>query len=267
MVVFSDLDGTLLDAEDYSFDAALPALRMLEARGIPLVFCTSKTCAEVLALRDRLGNHHPFIVENGGAVYIPRDYFAFHFEGHRRAGDYLVIELGAPYREQVRALDRLERRSGVALRGFSKMTVHEVAERCNLDLQSASLARQREYDEPFLILDPRAVDAVLAAAQVPITHGGRFFHLGSSDKGRAQAVLMGLMRRVRGDRVSVGMGNGPNDMPLLQAVDIPLMVGTGEDGRAPGAEPITWKSAVTQLLAGDPAVPAMQGDDNWKICN
>jgi phosphoglycolate phosphatase-like HAD superfamily hydrolase len=35
-IVFSDLDGTLLDHETYLFDAAQPALNALKARDIPL---------------------------------------------------------------------------------------------------------------------------------------------------------------------------------------------------------------------------------------
>ncbi|RLG21689.1 hypothetical protein DRN72_03465 [Methanosarcinales archaeon] len=41
-VVFTDLDGTLLDSE-YSFEEALDTLRWLEDNHIPVVFCSSKT--------------------------------------------------------------------------------------------------------------------------------------------------------------------------------------------------------------------------------
>ena len=68
LVVFSDLDGTLLDHYTYSFEDARPALGRLRAAGVPLVLCTSKTRAEIAPLRDALRNTHPFISENGGAV-------------------------------------------------------------------------------------------------------------------------------------------------------------------------------------------------------
>ncbi|MFQ5696467.1 MAG: mannosyl-3-phosphoglycerate phosphatase, partial [Terriglobia bacterium] len=48
LIVFTDLDATLLDHQTYSWAAAEPALRRLRLLGIPLVFCTSKTRAEVL---------------------------------------------------------------------------------------------------------------------------------------------------------------------------------------------------------------------------
>jgi len=74
-VIFTDLDGTLLDAETYSYEAARPALAMLKKRQIPVVLCTSKTRAETEAIARRLGLKHPFIVENGGAIFIPQGYF------------------------------------------------------------------------------------------------------------------------------------------------------------------------------------------------
>ena len=46
-IVISDLDGTLLHAQTYSFDAAQPALQRLRKERIPLVLCSSKTRAEV----------------------------------------------------------------------------------------------------------------------------------------------------------------------------------------------------------------------------
>ncbi|MDP2876998.1 MAG: HAD-IIB family hydrolase, partial [Holophaga sp.] len=64
-ILFTDLDGTLLDESTYAFEPALPAIRALQERGIPIVFCTSKTFAETVALQEVLGITDPFIVENG----------------------------------------------------------------------------------------------------------------------------------------------------------------------------------------------------------
>ena len=78
-IVFTDLDGTLLDDANYSWEAARPALEELKRRGIPCVLVTSKTRAEVEFWRNRLGNTDPFVVENGAAVFIPKDIFPFKF--------------------------------------------------------------------------------------------------------------------------------------------------------------------------------------------
>src|SRR5512140_1450875 len=77
IVVITDLDGTLLDADTYAWEMARPALQQLKSRGIPLVLATSKTRAESEFWRSLLEIGDPFIVENGGAAFIPKDYFPF----------------------------------------------------------------------------------------------------------------------------------------------------------------------------------------------
>src|SRR3990172_5211841 len=96
LVIFTDLDGSLLHPKSYSFEDAAPALELIRERGIPLVLCSSKTRAELEVYRQRLGNHHPFIAENGGGIYIPEGYFPFPFECETKSG-YRVISLGLSY--------------------------------------------------------------------------------------------------------------------------------------------------------------------------
>src|SRR5690606_30108664 len=71
IVVFSDLDGTLLDHKSYSFEPARPALALLSARGIPLILASSKTEAEMRPIAVAMGIDHPMIVENGAGVAFP----------------------------------------------------------------------------------------------------------------------------------------------------------------------------------------------------
>ena len=62
-VIFTDMDGTLLDHHTYSFAAAQPTLDALAARGIPVIPNTSKTFAEMTELRQKIGLNGPFVVE------------------------------------------------------------------------------------------------------------------------------------------------------------------------------------------------------------
>ena len=45
-LVFTDLDGTLLD-ESYSWDLAQPAIDLLRSASIPIILNSSKTVAEM----------------------------------------------------------------------------------------------------------------------------------------------------------------------------------------------------------------------------
>jgi len=263
LVVFTDLDGTLLDHATYSFEPARPALDALAEAGVPVVFCTSKTRAETERWRRALGNVHPFIVENGGAAFVPEGYFGPGARFDRQDAGYGVIEYGRPYVELRRALAAIRAATGLPLRGFGDMDLDEIARRCGFSREEAALAAKREYDEPFVGADSNALAAVIRAAGeagLRVVSGGRFHHLvGGVDKGRAVRALQALYDRDRGPVRSAGLGDSPNDEPMLRAVDIPVLV-RRPDGRhfdglhLPGlviasyAGPEGWREAVLELL-------------------
>ncbi|MBN2107541.1 MAG: HAD-IIB family hydrolase [Deltaproteobacteria bacterium] len=267
LVVFTDLDGTLLDHDTYSFDAARPALAELHRRRIPLIVCTSKTAAEILELRAAIGNRDPFISENGGGVFIPYRFFSFSVNAGRTAAGCHVLELGTCYSTLHEALGAIMRATGLALRGFSMMEAEEVAALCNFSSWQAALAKQRDYDEPFVLARPEdatpAAAALLAAAAarlgLRVTRGGRFFHLtGDNDKGRAVRMLKELFVRQYGTVYTLALGDSANDGPMLREADVAVLM-QKKDGSydaaiknpvvrfgAPG--PAGWNEAVMQML-------------------
>ncbi len=93
LLVFSDIDGTLIDFATYSYAESTPAVTALLARHIPLILCSSKTRAEQESLRRDLFIPDPFIVENGSAIFIPPGVFSFDFS-HRAVDGWQVVELG-----------------------------------------------------------------------------------------------------------------------------------------------------------------------------
>jgi mannosyl-3-phosphoglycerate phosphatase len=262
MVIFTDLDGTLLDRDSYTWDAALPAVRLLRDRGIAWVFVTSKTRAELEYWRRAMANDHPFAVENGGAIFVPDGYFGG-IAGATRQNGYEVIATGEPYDKLIAVLERASRESRCRVRGFHDMTAEEVAAACHLPVEQAILAKQREYDEPFEIIDPeRAGDlqTAIAAEGMMSVLGGRFYHVsGAHDKGCAVKLLTGLFRRRAANHVTtIGLGDGLNDIPLLLAVDVPVVVRSADAAEvlervpaalvAPHKGPEGWRDAVLEIV-------------------
>lgn len=262
-VVFSDLDGTLLDHGTYSFEPARPALEALAAAGVPLVLCTSKTRAETERWRVALGNTHPFVVENGGAACVPEGYFPAGPDFDGREAGYGVMAFGRPYAELRLALEAIRAATGLPLRGFGDMTVGEIADRCGFALKDAALAAERDWDEPFVGADAADLSRVAREAEalgLSVVSGGRFHHLvGGSDKGRAVRALRDLYAASLGPVRTVGLGDSPNDEPMLRAVDVPVLVRRPGGGAvdapglpglvvAPGAGPEGWREAVLGFL-------------------
>jgi mannosyl-3-phosphoglycerate phosphatase len=268
LVIFTDLDGTLLDSRTYRCDEAHEALEQLRARGIPVVLVSSKTWAEIEPLRDQLRNDHPCIVENGGALLIPVGYFPFPLSTTGVSGAYQVVEFGTPYVVLRQALKEIAQETGLVLKGCGDLSVDEVAAQTGLSPAQATLAKQRKYDEPFIIEGLLTVSAALATAitsrGLRWTRGDRWQHLtGPHDKGHAVSHLIRCYRQVAADQgqhcTTVAIGNSLNDLPMLAAVDIPVLV-QRQDGsyepsidlpgliRAPAPGPIGWNQALLSLL-------------------
>ncbi len=261
-IIFSDLDGTLLDSRTYSFKDANPALRLIRQRDVPLVLCSSKTWEEIEVYRSRLLNKDPFVAENGGGVFIPEEYFPFPVKGEIRAG-YHLISFGRPYQELRSVLEELREELSIGVRGFGDMSAQEVAVLTGLAESEASLAKMRDFDEPFIFEEnDEKADIFLHAIESRGYHWtkGRFHHVtGRNDKGRAVAFLRGLYEKKYGSLQTIGIGDNLNDLPLLQAVDHPVLVqnefGAYEKGisvpklvRAEGIGPRGWNSAIIGLL-------------------
>ncbi len=263
LVIFTDLDGTLLDSR-YSFQKALPALTMIQEKSIPLVISSSKTRSEIEHCRKKLKNRDPFISENGGGIYIPGD-SGMPMKRERiseEAEGYKIIRLGAPYGKLRRALAEL-RDEGFAVRGFGDMTAREVSQLTGLKPADARRAKQRDFDEPFIFDgDTRAVSRLKCRITLKGFNytQGEFFHImGDSDKGRAVGILKELYAGRYRNIVTAALGDSPNDIEMLRSVDYPVVVRkkNGEYDRrirvrnlirADGIGPEGWNRAVIKLL-------------------
>ena len=126
-LVFTDLDGTLLHPVSYSYSAALDSVRKLQDARIPIVFCSAKTMAEQQVYRRELGIKDPFIIENGAAIIVPKDYFRFPFSFSRIIDDYFIIELGVPYEEVRNRLGRLSEEHKAKVTFFGDLSTEEVS--------------------------------------------------------------------------------------------------------------------------------------------
>lgn len=255
-----------MDYFTYSFEKALPALALLAQKAIPLIICSSKTKAEIEYYRKKLGNTHPFVSENGGGIFIPKNYFDLDKTSHSYAieeeGGYDIIRLGSRYSDLRNAIKELQR-EGFQVRGFGDMRTEELMMAAGMSFDEAVMARERNFDEPFLFEgDNKDIYRLLSSIT---SRGfnytkGRFFHiLGESDKGKAVSILTDFYRGNWGDILTIALGDRSNDLPMLKEVNCPILVqrpdGTYEPRieapnlvRANGIGPEGWNSAVLDLL-------------------
>lgn len=222
LLVSTDLDATLL-TETYDWYAARPALIALARREACLVLNSSKTFVEMLDLAQILRSEcglasAPIVAENGAVIAIPD---------------------GSGYRVKCLGLDRatiLERAHGLRAAhgydfvGFADMNAPDLVAQTGLTEAAAKNALNRQATEPILW---RGSDAewldfseALSQAGVRAVRGGQFIHLmGTSDKADGQRAAKTYCESIEpGDWRVVALGDSPNDLAMLNAADIAVVI-------------------------------------------
>jgi mannosyl-3-phosphoglycerate phosphatase len=265
IIIFTDLDGTLLNHDDYSFVEALPSLERIRQSAIPLILTTSKTYSETEILQIKIGIDDPFIVENGAAIFFPHKYTSFLLKNEVSEPPFQVaqtIQLGISY-GRIRAFIE-EIRDQFNITGFGDMSASEISGMTGLTLKSAEYAKQRQYTEPFILERDDDIYMLQEAAikrGIKITIGGRFYHMIGmyQDKGEAVKIVRKIFDQKIGEKhLTIGLGDSINDIPMLNNVDIPVLIPNPEKGspdislpgliRATDAGAKGWNDVIFRLL-------------------
>ena len=244
-LIYSALDGALVNPRTGSYADAEEALSELELRKIPLILITPRTRAEIEPLRRKLGHNHPFITENGGGIFFPDGYLNVKIPGAVRNGRYLCIAQGRAYPEVCTALDDLAEECAVGVAGFHHMKAREIADNTGLRPREAELARSREFDEPFFFTSAdepaiaRFVEAAIARG-FSTRRGETFWRFSSEcDPARAVRTLTQLFREATRSKLrAVGIGADAEDLAWLRAVDQAILLpGEHANSEPPSAAP------------------------------
>ncbi|EBA10702.1 HAD-IIB family hydrolase [Roseobacter sp. CCS2] len=248
-MVFTDLDGTLIDHTTYDWAAAQPALDALHDMAAGIVLASSKTAAEMGPLRAKMGvQKWPAIVENGAGILPP-----FKMQAPA-AEDYAKVRA---------ALDGVPSDLRQQFRGFGDMTAQDVSDLTGLSPDDAALAKQRCFSEPGLWsgakADKEAFLAALADDGITAQQGGRFLTL---SLGRNKVDHMRDIIDLYQPQHTVALGDAPNDIAMLEHADIGVVIANparqplpplktekaGRIIRTQDAGPVGWNWAILHLI-------------------
>ena len=210
IIVFTDLDGTLLDNKTYSFEKAKNSINLLKSKNVPIVIVTTKTADEIENFKKQ-GIGEVFIVETGCEIITPEKRF----------------KLGKGYKYARNVLERIKEKFSV--KGFGDMTEEEISEITGLSLEDSRKAKNRKYTEPFMPLgefDLQEAERIANSYGYRIYKGGRFYHIVDKecDKGKAVKFLIEKFKNRYGSLLTIGLGDSKVDEPFLKVVDIPVLI-------------------------------------------
>lgn len=250
-LVFTDLDGTLLDHDSYSFEAARPALDLLAARGIPVILASSKTEAEMRPIAEAIGISYPMIVENGAGIVGPAS------KTHATN-----VDSESPYKRLRGLLREIPKELSACFEGFGDWDVGRVAKETGLSAASAELARQRRFSEPGLFSgteeQKQAFVDLLASEGFTAVQGGRFFTLmPKTSKAERMSEVVDHFRRASGEPVrTVALGDAPNDLAMLEVADCGIIIANP----AHRPLPVTERERQGAILRSE-----QSGPEGWNI--
>ncbi len=261
LLIFTDLDGTLLEHDSYSFDAARPALTRASNAGVPVIAATSKTAAEVCDIVRAMELHAPAIIENGGGIWFP-DSVAEQFPA-------AVIEPGPTYQQILARMAAFDQKWQGYFIGFSAMSLDDVMKHTGLERRAAEKAKQRQYSEPGLWTgrddELAAFSQAVDDAGLQLLQGGRFFHIsGRANKATQMQRLEAAYERLWPGKLirTAALGDAPNDMEMIETADYGFIIanpngkhipelqgeGRGRIVRVSETGPTGWNNAVNDLL-------------------
>ncbi len=258
LVIITDLDNTLLDKKTYNFKPAINTIEKIKSSNIPLIFCTSKTFAETLYFQKEMGIKDPFVVENGGAAYIPKEFCIKSVGAPKFEGNFFEISLGTSSEELEEFINNFSSSRKVEIRTFLKMTAKEISEITGLPVNLAILARERDFDIPFIfkgsLEDFGELKKEAEEKGYLIQEGGTFYHLsGLHTKADALSKMFEFLGKRFKEAFKIGLGDSMNDLEMLKWVNYPILV-SGRDN--------PYVSSIKQEIKGI-KIYEEQGPKGW----
>ena len=213
--VVTDVDGTLMD-HSYDLTPAKETIEILQKLSIPVILCTSKTASEVKVIREQLNLTDPYIVENGAAIYG---------ESLDKVNGEII--LGKKYEFLEEILNFISKEIDYDLIPLNNLTDQEATTLTGLKGNSLNLMRDRHWSMPFLnppsFLEEK-INLCSKKYKVEVLKGNRMSHLLSinSNKGKAINTLK-KYSNIQNIQI-IGLGDSPNDLPLLLNSDIRIVI-------------------------------------------
>ena len=251
-LIFSDIDNTLLQSyiikegkiyhiEEYGEIKEI--VQKLRKNNIPLVLCSSKTRFEQEKIRKYLEINDPYVVENGGAIFIPENYFPIDLEEFglsiNRNNENLVIELGKSYNRIIETLQEIREIFHIEFIAVHDLSLPELAQKVGISIEDARLMASREYSETILEININKLDKlkkILNDRGLRILQGTRYNTVSSlHDKGSAISILKKLYSiKYENEKIeSIGIGDAFNDISMFENVDKPFLVRNIQNSYAP----------------------------------
>lgn len=269
--IVTDLDGTLLDHNTYSWQPAKTALDQLKEQNIPVIINTSKTYSETLDIVKETKACSIFICENGSSLFVHESFEELNLnltQNHENqtVDKYKQFIFGKPRSFILDILAHIRKEEKWLFEGFSDWATTRIMEETGLPYDTAQHAANRHASEPIKWFDTdknlSLFQEKLSKYDLHILKGGRFLHIqGQTDKAKPINALKKayLLNNNQYNAVNIiALGDSHNDIALLNSADIAICIKSSK-GKLLDVQnnhtihtaekgPIGWNDAINNLI-------------------
>ena len=225
ILIFTDLDGSLLNHNNFDFKKIKDFILNCISRGIKIIPNTSKTHTEINIFFDQLGQRLPFVCENGAAIHnlnllhpeIKSEESSLIFS--RSLNEILeVFKNNIPIEFQKKC---------IFVRDMSPKDQMDVL---GLNDKFLPHALNREYSMPLIFEGSKdniiEFTTLLKKIGMKLHEGGRVLNIcDNCSKGKAMKILIKMLNDNFNLKThTIVVGDSPNDISMLNDCDQPCVI-------------------------------------------
>ena len=221
VVIFTDLDGSLLHRDTFKFDSIKDYIKSLVSKGVIIIPNSSKTEKEIEKFNEELGLNLPYISENGSSIH-GLNLITSNFP------DKLVLS-----REKEELLKIYENKVPEKLKEkcfqISKMSKKEKENILGQKDEKLKDALNRKYTLPFLFKGDKnekyRLIKILNSNSLTLQEGGRVYNLCDNiNKVKSMNRVIKILKKTEDKIKTIAVGDNFNDLEMLRNCDIPCLV-------------------------------------------
>ena len=222
IIIFTDLDGSLLNKDTFRFDEIEDYFRELISIGIKIIPNSSKTESELLYFNKEYNLNLSFIAENGSSInglnLIHKNLPETISLGRTVDKIYDIYSKNIPHvlEQKVIFISKLDKREQEKILGLS--------------LHKVKLAMDRKYSIPVQFkgseVEKNEFIKIMNDAGLTVQTGGRIMTI--CDKvNKSEAIIKTLeliSNKIQNDIITIGVGDNQNDIDMLSETDYSCLV-------------------------------------------
>ena len=233
LLLFSDLDGTFMNHDDYSFDSLKEYISKLKNNHL-IIFNTSKTFPEVIKIKKSLNINFPFIIENGACIFFPEDFKmkVFKNDNFFKHENYIGFPMTSKTFFWKKKIIEIRKIYNFKFKFYNEIDHEKLRKITQLKSEDVQDSKKRLFGEPVFWMDTKErlskFNEEINSIGGKINIGGRFIHITDGyNKGLAVKKFFDLVDFQNfGNYISVSLGDSQNDVSMLEITDYSCIIKT-----------------------------------------